>query len=626
MPEETARTQGLKRRLYIAALALILIGSLMTTRIAHAPGSFLNIFTLCMTLGWATVLLGLLLRYVTNQGAAILTYVLGVVLFLGILLTDLFGWPYSHALSFVAAGHLLSLWAFLAFGDKRGLQLSLGFYLLTLLLWGVTVYPVWSAGRWDGSALQTAWNTYVFYYALAPIYMGMPLAMATLQRNLSRRRIRELQHMVYVDSLTGLPNRRAFQEELEQAVRRIAEEGDSGALILLNVNEFSQINDEFGHAVGDQVLQQLAQRWVERLPGDMHLSRVSADEFAVICGQTDEQDILQRAERLLALSSETVSLRGVARSLRLRAGITFFSGGTQTPNQINIAADLAQAEARRRLQDIVIYTTELSRQAERRRRVLNALQGAQEREELHLVYQPVVDICTGRLISAEALLRWSSDITSPAPKTEEFITLAEEAGLMPMMGAWVLSRSLEQLRQWEAQGIHLPHLNVNVAPQELKEAGYAQRVLEELRLRGLPPEQLVLELTERTMVEAETIGELQVLRAAGVHIAVDDFGTGHSALGQLHLLPITAVKLDRIFTRALGEDRAAERLAGGVLALAKSLQLKVVAEGIETARQLQALAELGCPYGQGYQLSHPLTAPELAQLIAQRGVVEDETL
>ena len=295
----------------------------------------------------------------------------------------------------------------------------------------------------------------------------------------------------------------------------------------------------------------------------------------------------------------------------MRCGAAYFPENGTDAAAVNIAADLAGVQARRSHRGLVVYSPQLALSSDRRRRVLSALAQAPERGELRLVYQPICSLSTGQVESVEALLRWDSSLNPPT-YPEEFIALAEEAALMKPLGDWVLTRALEQMSEWQAQGLNVPRMNVNVSPQEVMRGNYAERTLQKLSEFHLSPSVLELELTERTVLEETALLQLRVLRSAGVYVSIDDFGTGHSSLGRLHSLPITGVKLDRSFIAMLGQDGSADRLSRTVLTLARALNLEVVAEGIETEPQLALLRELACPLGQGYLFTRPLAPADFA--------------
>lgn len=618
-PPELNTTQdtGLRRHLYLLTLCLIVPAALLTIQVAFPTPGPLRTLALSVTAGWAALLLGLLLNLLSNRVVEWGTYLLGAFIFLAVLIADLLQWRDRQPMAFLGAAQLLSSWAFLTFGDRRGLRLAVAFYLLTLALGLVFALPFLLSGTFQSSHLGAAWRIYVYYYALAPVYIAITSGMAVLHRNLSQRRIRELSELAYLDPLTTLPNRRAFQEELHTTLDNARKHHRQAALCVLNVNDFAQVNDEFGHAAGDHVLQQLAQRWNSLLPEGTHLSRVSADEFALIVPDATPTEVNQLVQDMLTAGQRPLNIQGHRRTLSLRCGVALFPQHGLTRTELNVAADLAQAEAQRAGKPIMHYAPALAAQAERRRRILTALQQAPEREELSVVYQPIVSLNTGQLQSLEALMRWNSPVQDPPPTPDEFIALAEENDLIRPLGQWTFQTVLKQVQTWQAQGLNVPRINLNVAPQELLTGQYAQRVLKELHARQINPRQLELELTERTVLESAAVKELQVLLNAGVHISIDDFGTGHSSLGRLHTLPITGVKLDREFTSMLGQDSSAERLAASVLALARAMKLEVVAEGIETAEQLTFLRDLGCPLGQGYYFQRPAPAHEITRLLRE---------
>lgn len=610
----------LRRRLYLRALWIIVPVAIILILTAFPDPSTLRLFTLLVTAGWATILVLFSFRKIGLRVVEVGVFALAVVVFLTIFLTDLLR-PVPHVSNlFLGIAPLLYLWAFLAFGQLLGLRLSLAYYLLTLLM-GAGVY-----GRsvWMGTAQHPEynWQVYVFFYALSPVYMVLVSAMAALIRAGAEQRVEALTQAVYTDPLTGLPNRLAFREELERAVVSCTGAGWSGTLALLNINGFVNINDELGHRAGDLTLSLLAQRWEEALPSQAHLSRINGDEFALVLCDRSAAQAESHLRQLLDLAQRPMDIMGVMRTLSVRCGAAHFPANGTDPAAVNIAADLAQAEAQRSQEPLVVYSPQLALLSERRRRVLGALALAPERQELWLAFQPIVSLGSGQVASVEALLRWDSALTPP-PRPEEFVALAEEAGLMDLLGDWVLRAALDQMAQWRRSGLNVPRINVNVAPQELLRGNYAERVLQYLSDLRLPPGMLELELTERTVLEEAALLQLRVLRSAGVCVSIDDFGTGHSSLGRLHALPITGVKLDRTFISMLGQDGSADRLSRTVLTLARAMDLEVVAEGIETPAQLALLRELGCPLGQGYLFTRPLNATDFQAFVQEVAAQEE---
>lgn len=606
----------LRRQLYLVSLALVVPAALVTIQSGFPTPGFMRYFTLGITGGWALLLLGLLLRVVSHRVVEWGTYLLGAVVFYVVMLSTLLRWDGAQALAVLGAASLLPPWAFLSFRDKLGLRVSVTFYLLMLFTWCFFAVPAWFEGTYEASHLAEAWRVYVYYFALSPVYIALTAAMAILNRYQSRQRLKAMTEFAYQDALTGLPNRRAFQESLEHSVQEGVQSGVGGTLVLLNINEFTRLNNELGHTAGDEALRVLAGRWQGKIMPGAHFSRMNGDEFGLVL-PTAEPDVVQQQVRALLTGAQApVNLSGALRNLHVRVGVVTFPKHGETATQVNSAADVAQAEARRQAQQVVVYNAALAERAERRRVILSALPQAIPAGAFQLVYQPILHLGSGQVHSVETLLRWNSGLT-PNPTPDEFIPLAEEARLIEPLGRWVLSTALQQMHTWREAGVPVPRVNVNVAPQELLRAGYASRVLKQLNELNLPTNALELELTERTVLKSAAVTELRVLRQAGVHVAIDDFGTGHSSLAWLHSLPITCVKIDRRFTGMLGQDGAADRLARTVLNLANSMNLEVVAEGVETPAQLNLLQALNCPLGQGYLFSRALPPQEFETFLHQ---------
>lgn len=604
---EARQARELRRRMYLVSLALIVPVALVTTQAAFPNAGYLRSLCLAITAGWALLFIGLLFRWISNFVVEWGTYLLGALVFFLVLVNTLQNWDDFHGLAFLGAASLMPSWAFFALREKWGLRVSLAYYGLLVVAWLYFAVPAWLAGTYQTSQLAQAWKTYVYYYALTPVYIVLTASMAIMHRYQAQQRLKAVTEYVYQDPLTGLPNRRAFQERLEYAVAHAIQTGEGGTLLLLNINGFTRLNNELGHTSGDTTLRTLTQRWQATLKSNLHLSRVSGDEFALILPSQQPKVIEGVVKQVLAATEAPIELGGALRTLSVRLGLVAFPQYGQTATAVNRAADVAQAEARRQAQEVTVYNADLAALAERRRSILRALPEATALNQMSLVYQPILELATGRLESVEALLCWNSPV-NPNPSPDEFIALAEEARLIVPLGTWVMDEALHQMTIWHKRGVHVPVINVNVAPQELLSAGYAQRLLAKLQTLQLSPDSLKLELTERTVLESAAVNELWILRQAGVNVAIDDFGTGHSSLAWLHSLPINGVKIDRRFTKMLGQDSAADRLSRTVLNLANSLNLQVVAEGVETPEQLRLLQALNCPLGQGYLFSKPLSA------------------
>lgn len=602
---DDAPVRALQRRLYLRTLTVLCPTTLILALFVPAYPEPLRGALLLCALASAVLLVVLWRGWAALRTVAWSLLLIGVLINETLLIGSLVGTPYTPHLYFYVT-LLTFAWSFLSFGDRLGRRLALGIYLLTLGTALLFVPPGTPLAQTD---LAPFWRMFTIFSVISPIFIVVLSALATLTRDQMQGRLRALSQFVYQDALTGLPNRRAFQEELDRRVRRAVDSGAHGTLMLININEFVHLNDRLGHAAGDEALRILTARWQDGLVAGSHLSRTDGDEFALILPTLAPTELAGQIDRVLSRTHEPMELGGEVHTLQARVGVSHFPQHGDDASTVTSHAGLALAAARGQEPPVATYSAELAAATERRRQVLHTLEVALAHQGLHLVYQPIFDLHTGEVRSAEALVRCRFALT-PEPGPDEFIAVAEAAERMRPVGQWIMGAVLGQLRAWHDSGVHLPRVNVNVSAQELLTPGYAEALLAQLSSRGLDPQVLELELTERSVLEDAAVRELHLLRQAGMAVSIDDFGTGHSSLAWLHALPITCVKLDRRFTRMLGQDGAADRLAHTVVTLARALELEVVAEGIETQEQLRRLRELGCVLGQGYLFTKPLSPSE----------------
>ena len=437
-----------------------------------------------------------------------------------------------------------------------------------------------------------------------------------------RRRIeQELRYLANYDTLTNLPNRTLLAERLSRAIVKARRQGSCVALLFLDLDRFKDINDSLGHATGDRILRMAAQR-LQRAVGPSHtVARIGGDEFTVVlddlahAGEADAcaQRVIEAFDEPLVIDDRQEIV------ITPSIGISLYPDHAQVPTDLLKHADTAmyQAKAAGR-RTFLRYTESMDSNTRRRASLVASLRRAIERDELRLAYQPQLSLADGRIPCVEALLRWHSaehGEVSPA----QFIPLAEESGMIVAIGEWVLREACNTLADWKRAGLPDMSIAVNVSATQLLHSDLPRTVERILRETGVDPSQLELELTESVlMAKAGLAAErLQFFRRIGVSIAVDDFGTGYSSLAYLRRLPITTLKIDKAFIDDLGRPGDSEDAAitTTVIAMARSLGLNVVAEGVETAEQLAFLRQHRCDVVQGYWLSRPLHARECLDFI-----------
>lgn len=434
----------------------------------------------------------------------------------------------------------------------------------------------------------------------------------------------ELARRAMYDGLTGLPNRNLTLDHLRLALARLRREPGRVAVLFGDLDRFKAINDTYGHEVGDRVLVEVAARLRATVRAEDTPGRLAGDEFLVVCQDAGSDDDVRRmVERILKALDEPIAVRtaGVRAELHVGAsiGISVASDPLAQPDRMLYEADTAMYEAKRLGRGRYhLFHESLGYAADRRARVEKELRAALEENRCELHYQPIVDLESGRVHGVEALLRLRApDGSLVLPG--EFIDVAEESALIHPIGDWVMAEACRQLAVWHGLGLPGPPLTmaVNVTGRQAAEAAANGSVLLTAEGTGIAPGTLCLELTERSLLDAadSVVADLERLTRAGVQLAIDDFGTGYSSLAYLQRFPVHTVKIDRSFVAGLGVNDRDDAIVAAVAALGSTLGLQVVAEGVETAEQVDHLRRLGCTVGQGYHLGRPCPADELTALL-----------
>ena len=433
---------------------------------------------------------------------------------------------------------------------------------------------------------------------------------------------RTLIHSAQTDALTGLPNRSLMLSHVQNALEFAEQDQRLPTVLFIDVDRFKNINDSLGHQAGDNVLVAVAQRLRNALPQRCIVGRISGDEFVILDpGTRGASDAMIVADTILNSFNEPLSLRQGDVFVSTSIGVaTFQKGISATADDLLRHADTAMYRAKDAGRNCVaIFDESMLERVTQRLSVETALYRALERRELRLVHQPIVDVELGDVVGFEALMRWTRDdgsIISPA----EFIPIAEETGTIVPIGAWALLEALTHLRGWINEGIcsREATMSVNVSPRQLHDPNFVPVVHEALLRSHIQPEQLWLEVTEGVMIAQpdQALETLTKLCAIGVRIAIDDFGTGYSSLSLLQKFPIQRLKIDRSFVHGVADDLGARSLVRTIIAMGDSLGLDMVAEGVESVRQLQALAELRCAKAQGYLISHPVPPESIGSTVA----------
>ncbi len=478
-------------------------------------------------------------------------------------------------------------------------------------------------------------------YALesADLYQLMERRQQALQR-ITERQSRELLHHMSHDSLTNLPNRMLFSDRLAQAMERHAHGSSHVALILLDLDNFKRLNDALGHRAGDELIRKVASdlsslledaRWCDGQDLNPTLSRLGGDEFGILI------EGIQGLEGVVRLVTEIVRTTAVERSVAehpvltsCSAGIAVFPYDGDEPDTLLSNADAAMYDAKERGRNgFRFYTQDLNSRTFRHFRLETDLGSAIENDELRVYYQPKVDLQSGRVAGAEALIRWEHPHLGLLPPAH-FMEIAEEMTLIEQIGEWVLQQVCRDLASLPGPARELPRIAVNVSARQLRQPNLAEEFFAITEEFGIPADRIELELTESVIMDdADTaVRVFQRLREVGMSLAVDDFGTGHASLTQLKQLPADTLKIDRSFVKDLERSHEDTKIVRAIVVMARSLGMQLVAEGVETEEQVDLLTEFGCDYAQGFLYSRPIPFDELREMIVNGGrigALADET-
>jgi diguanylate cyclase (GGDEF)-like protein len=431
----------------------------------------------------------------------------------------------------------------------------------------------------------------------------------------------ELEHLALNDQLTGLPNRYAFHQALERTVAHAVRSNTTAALLYLDADGFKKVNDLFGHSVGDRVLQEVAGRLRGALRRTDMVARLGGDEFAVVLHDvTSPDDAARVAEYLIKLAAEPFPVDDHPAYLGLSIGIAMIPGDGDTAERLLHNADLAMYQAKERGRGNCQFFSDRIGEAVRRRLDIEAeLRTAIHQGQIYLAYQPQVEAAGGALRGLEALARWrhpERGIISPA----EFIPVAEESSLIVELGRHVFALACADIVSLRAAGFAVPPVAVNVSVRQLSSGRFADEIAATLREHRLSTADVEIELTESAVMDRPEENEpvLAELKVSGMRIAIDDFGTGYSSLSYLKRLPVGKVKIDRSFVRDLPENAESVAIAKSIIDMAHALGLKVVAEGGETAAQVDCLHGLGCDLLQGYYTGRPMEREALVDYLRER--------
>ena len=429
---------------------------------------------------------------------------------------------------------------------------------------------------------------------------------------------RKLWQMAHLDSLSGLANRALFEQRLLQAIFAAKRSGQFGAVIFLDLDDFKKINDCLGHRCGDLLLQEVAKRLQTNLRTEDTVARLGGDEFVILLsGLTHKLDDAEKmagnvAQKALDALLQAYLIDGQALQISASLGISFFSTGfDESTEKLLRQADIAMYAAKTEGKgSYCFYHPDMLEQANKRLSVENELRSALQNDQIVLFYQPQYDSAY-RLLGFEALVRWQhpkKGMISPV----DFLPIAEETGIIIELGERLLYIACKQLASWHSQGFAVPHLAINISPVQFNHCNFIDSVISALKLTGVNPSMIMLEITENLIIKDinEVVEKMQLLKQRGIRFSIDDFGTGYSSLAYLQRMPIDQLKIDRSFVQDIIRNENDAAIVNAIIAMADSLKLDIIAEGVETSEQVAYLADCGCNAFQGYWFSRPLSAAD----------------
>ncbi len=438
---------------------------------------------------------------------------------------------------------------------------------------------------------------------------------------------RQLRHLASHDALTGLPNRLLLDDRIAQAIAQAQRASHEFALLVIDLDRFKLINDSLGHRAGDDLLREVAQRLSSAVRGIDTTARTGGDEFVILlAGPVTQAEALEIGQRAIEVMKPCVRLLGIDVHISPSIGIAFFPKDGSSVDALLARADAAMYCAKERgRNNMQFYAEGMSSATHERVRFESDLHDALRLRQFELHYQPKVDTSTGRINSAEALIRWRHPQRGLVPPNE-FIAIADECGLLDEIGEWVLFEACRQAKTWQREGLRPMRVAVNLAPSQFRLVNLVDQIRGALEATALDPQYLEVELTE-TAVMSDPEASIRILEAIsrmGVLVSVDDFGTGYSSMSYLRRFPIDKLKIDRCFVEDMTRRPEDASIVRAIISLAHSLHLKVIAEGVETPEQLALLAQLGCDQYQGFHFSAALLPERFAALVrGEPGVVED---
>lgn len=481
-----------------------------------------------------------------------------------------------------------------------------------------------SGNTWEGCIQNRAKDGSIYWVdtIIVPFPKGSlnPTRYVSIRRDITEQKAAEEQiyELAYYDPLTHLRNRRGFHEYMESEVEKAKGTQEIFATIFIDLDRFKQVNDTLGHKVGDGLLEAIAYRMKESLdPAHTTLFRIGGDEFTVVWSHMkDREEVKAAAAQILHIFEESFEINGYQICITPSLGVSIYPEHGEDPESLLRRADTAMYCAKESGENhYEIYTEEMENDFIHRRTLEQELRSALRLNKLELYYQPKINIQSKKMVGVEALLRWNHPEWGFIPP-DKFIPIAENSGLIIPLGEWVIRTACKQNKAWQNKGYVPFIMSVNLSTLQFKQQNLVEVVADALREAELDATWLEIEITESVLIDygSEVIDKLNQLKKMGVHISIDDFGTGYSSFNHIKNLPIDIVKIDRSFVRELPNSND-EAIVKAIISMAQALNLKVLAEGIETENQWHFLNEEGCQEGQGYLFSKPLPSDDVEKLL-----------
>jgi diguanylate cyclase (GGDEF)-like protein len=538
----------------------------------------------------------------------------------------------SVAIAVVASG--AALW--IAFHLRRhssrvrllraGAAVVMGFAIAGMHYTGMAAarFPMGSMCAMKGYGLSTDWLAlFIIVFALAGLSLALIISFLDFRASVLKSSLdnahEELRFLALHDNLTKLPNRALLEDRLEQEIRNSRRSGKPFSLLFLDLDGFKQVNDAFGHHVGDELLMEVAQRIRETIRACDTIARVGGDEFVLLANTAEPADAANLADKLLKALGDPYSIAGHDCQVTVSIGVALYECDDASRQELLKNADAAMYHAKiMGRNNYCFFDVKMNEGAQEKLQLLQDLRQALERQELVLYYQPKFDAHSEAMIGAEALLRWQHPARGLVPPGD-FIPLAEKIGLIVSIGEWTVQEACRQMSEWKAAGHAGWTIAVNLSAMQFNHPGLIDLVAKCLEEHQLSPNSLILEVTESTAMHDPNASMviLRKLRQMGVRISIDDFGSGYSSLLYLKQLPAVELKIDRGFVRELTQNSEDAAIISAIVALGRTLDLEIVAEGVETVAQQEFLTRLGCDSLQGFLLGRPMPAAQMLAAVLQ---------